>query len=242
MDKLAIGYPWVSPFIWTQFMENAVNLERPQNSRWFRGKGWCPARRHADICEKAVEWGASHILILGSDQVHPENMIPRLIKRIEDDGCEVITALVPTRGNVPAMNMKPFQPMAWRWKPNIEPREYRGYQQDHDMIEVINPDDGDLQKIDFIGSGVLMFSVDHLLAMKKPWFFEQFDAETYVRQASMDTRFVWKLQTIAGAQVWVDTTIYTGHINQFIIDRSYQDRFGDWQETGYGECEVNLQS
>jgi len=242
VDKLAIGYPWVSQFMWTLFTENALNLQRPTNSRWFRGMGWCPARRHIHICEQAIKYGASHILILGSDQTYPEDMIPQLIKRVEEDNCEIITALVPTRGNVPIMHMKPFQPMAWRWKPNTKPREYRGYEQDSDMFDVIDPRAGDLQKIDFIGSGVLMFPVDDLLMMKKPWFYEQFDPETYVRQASMDTRFVGKLKSVSGGQVWVDTTIQIGHINPFVIDRSYQDRFGDWDEVGYGECRVNLNS
>lgn len=240
VDKLAIGYPWVSQFVWTFFAENAMNLQRPENSRWFRGRGWCPARRHIDICEQALAWGASHILIVGADQVHPENMIPRLIERVEEDGCEVITALVPARGNVPQMQMKPFQPMAWRWKPNTKPREYRGYDLDHDMLEVINPADGDLQRVDFIGSGVLMFPVDDLLAIREPWFSENFEPARMKRQASMDTRFVWELQRQAGAAVWVDTTISVGHINPFIIDRTYQDRFTDWNEVGYGECRVDL--
>ena len=183
-----------------------------------------------------------NILILGSDQVHPEDMIPRLIKRVEEDDCEVIAALVPTRGNVPHMRMKPFQPMAWRWKPNEKPREYRGYDKDSDMFEGIEPDDGDLQKIDFIGSGVLMFPVDDLLAIKEPWFYEEFDPINYKRKASMDTRVVWELKRQAGAQVWIDATIQVGHINPFIIDRTYQKRFKDWDEAGYGECKVNLSS
>jgi len=240
VDKLAIGYPWVSQFIWTFFAENAMNLQRPANSRWFRGRGWCPARRHINICEQAVEWGASHILILGADQVHPEDMIPRLIKRVEEDDCEIITALVPARGNVVSMEMKPFQPMAWRWKSNAKPRQYRSYDLDRDMLDVIDPKDGELQKLDFIGSGVLMFPVDDLLMMKKPWFYEEFDPERYMRKASMDTRFVGKLKMVSGGQVWVDTTIQVGHINPFIIDRTYQDRFEDWDEFGYGECKLDF--
>jgi hypothetical protein len=242
VQKLAIGYPWVSPFIWTYFTDSALNLERPKNSRWFKGRGWCPARRHIDICEQAVEWGATHILILGADQMYPEDMIPRLISRVENDGCEVITALVPARGCVPHMDMKPFQPMAWRFKSNTEFRKYRGYQHDADMTEVVKVEDGDLQRIDFIGSGVLMFSVDHLMMIPKPWFAEFFHLETMKRRASMDTRFVWELKTKAGAQVWVDTTIEVGHVNAMVVDRSYQDRFEDWNDIGYGECKVDLPS
>lgn len=242
VDKLAIGYPWVSQFMWTYFAENAMNLQRPPNSRFFRGRGWCPARRHIDICEQALEWGASHILIIGSDQVHPEDMIPRLIERVERDNCEVIAAMVPTRGHVPQMNMRPFQPMAWRFKNNAEMREYRSFEEDGDMMEVIQPENGDLQEIDFIGSGVLMFMADHIRAMPKPWFTEAINFETMKRRASMDTLFVWKLKVQAQARVWVDTTIDVGHVNPFVIDRTFQNRFGDWEETGYGECKQrNLQ-
>ena len=242
VDKLAIGYPWVSQFMWTLFSENALNLQRPENSRWFRGVGWCPARRHINICEQAIEWGASHILIVGADQVHPEDMIPRLIKRIEEDNCDAITALVPARGNVVSMKMKPFQPMAWRWKANTKSRVYRNYDLDRDMFEVIDPKNGDLQPVDFIGSGVLMFSVDELLMLQKPWFYEEFSPDRYMRKASMDTRFVGRLKMEASARVWVDCTIQVRHINPFVIDRTYQDRFEDWDEIGYGECRVNLNS
>ena len=240
VTKLAIGYPWVSPFFWTLCAESMLNMQRPESSRFFRGIGWCPARRHIDICEKAVEWGASHILILGADQTYPEDMIPRLISRVEDDNCEVITALVPTRGHVPWMDMAPFQPMAWRFKDNKEMRKYRGYDEDRDMVETIDPKAGDLQEIDFIGSGVLMFPVDDLLMLPKPWFAETFHLESMKRRASMDTRFVWELKATAGARVWCDTTIQVGHINPFVIDRTYQNRFADWNEVGYGECKPTM--
>lgn len=243
VEKLAICYPWASPFSWTMFMENALNLQRPKNSRWIRGVGWCPARRHIDMCEKAVDWGATHILILGSDQVHPEDMIPRLIKRVEEDGCEVISALVPTRGYIPWMGMKPFQPIAWRFNRvagkeifNKKPPQFNGCRENREMMEIINIEEGDLQKIDFIGSGVLMFPVDTLLALDKPWFDEAFVPKNYRRVASMDTRFVFNLKVQGGAQVWCDTTIKVGHLNIFEIDRTYSERFPDWTDLEYGEC------
>lgn len=242
VEKLAAGYAWVSPFMWTFTAENLVNLDKPVPTRFFRGRGWCPARRHIDICEQAIEFGATHILILGSDQTYPEDLIPRLISRVEDDGCEVISAMVPARGRVPGMRMRPFQPMAWRFKtsgsPVVEP--YRNYVDDADMMEVIDPANGPLQRVDFIGSGCLMFSVDHLLALRQPWFYETYDPLTYSRLASMDTTFVWRLHAEAGADVWVDTTIKIGHINPFITDDTYQYRFPDWKELGYGECAPQL--
>ena len=229
VEKLVIGYPWSSPFIWTRFTDTALNLQRPENSRWVRGIGWCPARRHTDICEKAIELGASHILILGSDQTYEEDMIPRLIKRIEKDGCEAIAAMVPTRGYVSRMNMKPFQPMGWRLRTDgVE--EVGRLEDNPQQWEPIDPDAGDVQRVDVIGSGVLLFHRDHLLALRKPWWYYRVDPETMQRVADMDTRMVWRLRSEAGAIVYVDTTIKVKHLHTFEIDDSFQDRFMDWMD------------
>lgn len=227
VEKLAICYPWSSPFIWDAFAFNALRLERPANSMWFRGRGWCPGRRHLDLCEQAIEWGASHILIIGADQVHPVDMIPRLIRRVEEDGCDVISALVPTRGSIPKQNMKPFQAMAWR---------YVGDGTDH--FETIRPEDGPLQKLDFIGSGVLMFPTCALEGMSKPWFKEYFTPDALRRVACMDTNFVWRLKIEAGMAVWVDTTIKVCHLSAMLIDDTFSDRFADYSKFTSGEVKV----
>ena len=227
VEKLAIGYPWASPFIWSPFTINLANLERPPNSRIFEGRGWCPGKRHIHICDQAIEFGASHILIIGADQLHPIDMIPRLIKRIEEDDCEVISALVPTRGHIPRQKMKPFQPMAWRLT-GKGPGDFR----------VIDIKDGPLQRVDFIGSGVIMFPVDDLLAITKPWFKETFDVPTMGRIAAMDTKFVWELKKECGAQTWVDTTIKVKHLSTFAIDDTYSERFADYGKLAEGELKV----
>jgi len=231
--KLAVGYPWSSPFAFTGFTEHLPNLQRPKDVdvRFFRGTGWCPARRHIDICEQALKWDADLICIIGADQVHPEDMLPRLYDRFVE-GYEVISAMVPCRGYVNWQPMKPYQPMAWRFKTNDEMcsnkiREFNGMRTDPDMIHVITRNDGDVVKCNFIGSGVLMFHRDHLLALKKPWFFETINPEDMVREASMDCKFVWRLQQEANAVVWVDTTIMVKHLNVMPIDDTYQKRFAD---------------
>lgn len=241
--KLAVGYPWSSPFAWTGFTEHLPNLQRPDgyDVRFFRGTGWCPARRHIDICEQAIAWGADLILIIGADQVHPEDMLPRLVTR-HNEGYEVISALVPARGFVGWQDMKPFQPMAWRFQRTsaddpkvVSLREYRGMAEDGDMMEVIDPSAGDVQQVNFIGSGVLMFERAHLEALSKPWFMETIDRESYNRLANMDCTFVWRLQMEAHAKVWVDTTIKVKHLHAFPIDDTYSERFADWQRPGVGD-------
>jgi hypothetical protein len=247
--KLAVVTPWASPFMYTKYVDAMLNLERPPVARndigdtctlatgFFRGEGWCPARRHMDGCEKAVEWGADLICIVGADQAHPPDMLCRLIDRW-NEGYEVVSAMIPTRGYIQHMSMKPFQPMAWRVPANEDgDLKIRKVEAIDDLIEKIDPEDGDIQRINFIGSGVLMFHKDHLLALERPWFFETVDRETCSRLACMDTKFVWRLQMEAGAQVWCDTTIKVKHIHDMEIDDTFQDRFDDWMDGG-GEAAI----
>lgn len=232
--KLGVGYPWASPFVLTKFAEHLPNLERPEDVevRFFRGEGWCPARRHIHLCEQAIEWGAELICIIGADQVHPPDLLPRLYKRFQE-GYDIVSALVPARGYVPWMEMKPYQPMAWRFKTTDElgsnkMRQYRGHAKDKDLLHIIKREDGEMVRCNFIGSGVLMFHVDYLLSLEKPWFFETVNAEDQQREACMDSKFVWRLQSEAGGTVWIDTTIKVEHLHVFNIDDTFQDRFEDW--------------
>lgn len=246
--KLAVCTPWTSPFMWTGYVDAMLNLERPAEVRnilgrveplevrFFRGPGWCPAKRHLSACVQALEWGADLILIVGADQVHPPDMLRRLVARWEQ-GCEVVAALVPARAFIGWQDMRPFQPMAWRLKRSA-PRSMDAL---NDLatikneVEVIDAAAGELQEIDFIGSGVLMFHADHLRAMAQPWFSEAYEPTTLERTASMDTRFVWRLRNEAGARVWVDTTIKIRHLHAFEIDETFQGRFDDWRQPGVGD-------
>lgn len=231
--KLACCWIWTSPFVWSSSVASMLQLLRPDGVevQFFQGKGWSPAARHNNACEQAVAWGADHIVILGADQVYEQDMLERLMAR-RNEGYEVVAALVPTRGYVASMQMKPFQRMAWRIKGNgLAPVAW----DKSTILEIINPKDGDMQRIDFIGSGVIMFDVDHLLALKRPWFFETIDPQTQLRTACMDTKFCYRLRMEAFAQVWVDTTIKVIHLHAMPIDASFEDRFNDWTTPGVGD-------
>lgn len=239
MLKIAVCTPWFSPFMYTAYVDAQLNLKHPQDCEitFIRGLGWCPARRHIDMCEKALKWGADYILITGADQVHPPDMIQRLYNRVLQ-GAEIITALVPSRGYVGWQEMKPFQRMAWQFK-SFSSNSVAAMNDEathiSNAIEVIDPTKADLQEINFIGSGVLMFHRDHLLTLKKPWFFETYNPETYERLACMDTQFVWRLQKEAGARIYCDMTIPVKHAHIFLIDETFPDRFADWTEPGKGD-------
>ncbi len=216
VTKLCIGWNWQPPTIWTSVVNNFLTLQRPENSFWVRGDGWCSAKRHIHSCEKGIAGGASHVLFVGSDQIHPIDMIPRLISRVEQDGCDVISALVPMHGY--SKKARYFQRTAWV-------QNESGKLGDWDLID---PNKGDLQRITGIGSGVLMFPVSALRKVQKPWFKEHFDPITYERIGCMDTEFVHRLELEGGLKPWVDTTIKVKHWIPFPVDETFEKRFEDW--------------
>lgn len=207
--------------MFTAFTEASLNMKGPQGCemRWFRGEGWCSARRHNDIFEKALVWGAEYICILGPDQVHPEDLLIRLMDRV-NQGFAIISAVVPMRGYVEGQGSRPFQPMAWRR--DAETRKFKA----------IELEDGDIQSIDVIGSGVFMFPAALLGYLKRPWFVDEIDRETGKRKQLDDSLFVWRLRSELRREVYVDTTIKVKHANVFLIDETYQERFSDWVNGG----------
>jgi hypothetical protein len=233
--KLGVCWIWGSPFVWTRSVESMLGLRHPAGYevQFFRGTGWGPAKRHINACDKALAWGADYVLILGADQVYDPDLLERLTARLAE-GYEVVSAMVPTRGYLGRWDMKPFQKMAWR----IKSRGLATIAWDADTLEPVNPADGDMQRIDFIGSGCILFHRDHLLALARPWFFEEIEHETQVRTACMDTRFCYRLHAEAYAQVWVDTTIDIRHLHAFEIDDSYSERFSDFAIQGVGPTDI----
>ena len=244
MVKLALVTPWSSPFIWRKFSLNVANMiagfqRDGWGVRFFMGNGVDPAARHNDMIQQGLDWGAHMICIIGADQIHPEDMLNKLINRWYETEGGVISALVPFRGYSPWQDMKPFQPMGWRIvNPDPSVREFRNFTEDPDMFIPIDPEDGDLQKVDVIGSGVLMFSSDVIEALDKPWFWYKREHETQQRSADMDTMMVWRLRSEVQVQVWVDTTIKVKHIHDFEIDESFQYRFDDWMLPNVGDQNI----
>lgn len=196
--------------MFTSFADGALAMEVPHgwDLKWIRGVGWCPSRMHNDMFEKALEWGADMICVIGSDQVHPSGMFDHLLE-LQKGGHEVISALVPTRESFDGHEA--YQRMAWK--------------REGGLPVLIDPDAADVQQINFIGSGVLMFPAELLGKMSKPWLTETITPDNYQREGDCDVRFVWRLQSEAKAKVWVDTTIDVKHSTVVDIDQPFCEKF-----------------
>ncbi len=226
--KIAVCVPWGSPFMWMHTAFNLMNLNRPNRVevKFINGMGRDPAERHMWGIKKGIKWGATHICFLGADQLHPVDIFEKFCSHIEQ-GWSVATAMVPIRGRVVVKGIeKPFQKVAWKWKDPDKPKT--GELPDIDDVEQIDPTDGPYQEIVILGSGAMLFDINLLYAMKKPWFKEAEADEDCHREAKMDTTFVWRLVAEAGARILCDLTVDIKHLDIFPIDESYGDRFGDW--------------
>jgi len=219
--KLAIMIPWGLDMIWRRTWETYETLEKPPSYRLIFGTGRTPARRHEIGCEEALRWGASHILILGGDQVYPEaDMIKRMFKWMEVKTLEdwvnrkkVINCLVPIRGHRPGQGTRPFQPIGM--KIDTETQE---------LIKITR-EDRPLEKAEIIGTGVMLLEADILRGMKKPWFKDEYVEGSNDTRTMQDVGFVKRLND-TGNQVWVDTQIIVKHLGVLEIDDSFQVRFG----------------
>ncbi len=183
--------------MFTAFVESALNVRAPDgwDMKWFRGLGWCSARRHNDCFEKSLDWGADLICILGSDQVYQPDILQRLVDR-HQAGCDAVAALVPLRIDVGSYGVGTR--LAWKLEnKNFVP---------------IDVDAAELQRIDCIGSGVVLFPADVLRKLKKPWMKETIDGENFNRIPNGDTGFVFRMSNEAGVKIWADTTIKVGHV------------------------------
>jgi len=218
--KLAIMIPWGLDMIWRKTWETYEELEKPPNCKLIFGTGRTPARRHEVGCEQALEWGATHILILGGDQTYPEkDMIRKMFKWMEVNDLQewihrkqVVNCLVPIRGHKPGQGTRPFQPIGI----TLDSLTGEEIPITRDMAPIV--------PVSVIGTGVMLFEADILEDMEKPWFNDSFIPKTNSVNLMQDVAFVKRLNDM-GCQVWCDTQIIVKHLVVLEADDSFSQRF-----------------
>lgn len=218
--KLGIMIPWGLDMIWRLTWETYEELEKPPQYKLFFGTGRTPARRHEVGCEKCLQWGASHILILGGDQTYPDpKMIRSMLKWMEVNDLndwitrkKVVNCLVPIRGHKPGQGSRPFQPIGQRLDTETnEPVQ-------------ITREDPPIVKAYVVGTGVMLFEADILYDMQRPWFADNCHPNTNSVSVMQDVAFVQKLNDM-GCQVWIDTQIVVKHLVVLEADDTFMRRF-----------------
>lgn len=241
MRKLAILIPWDSPFMFTHFAINAMNLKCPEGweMRFINGEGWCPAARHNNALARGINWGAHALMFLGADHIVDEDICIKLMKHLED-GWDLATGWIPSRGVFGENRELVFPNMAFVMKDEdrfVPQGPVGSLELERSDANLINDDDAPSQEIHMIGTGTLMFKVEVVLYMKMPWFQEIIEKDgLYSRKCIQDSHFVYRCTVENGFRLFLDTTIEQKHLNIFPIDKTYKERFADkagdrWQPT-----------
>ncbi len=228
--KIAVCTAWGSPFTWTHAAYNMANLERPDGVevRYIPGFGRDPGRRHQWGVDRALEWGASHICFLGADQMHDLDILKKFCTHIEN-GWSMVTALINARSLVDVKGVsKPFMKLGWKFKPGVRESGFKDVKFSVDFLDLIDPNEAPYQEAAVVGSGALIFDVDLIKSLEKPWFREAEPDENGWRPATMDTTFCWRMVTQAGGRLLADCTIGSVHLDIFPIDDTFPDRFADF--------------
>jgi len=220
MRKLAVCFPGDMPSVFIKPFESMVNIEVPPGCtvKWFRGVGWCQARRRTHACERALEWGAELISQLDADQVYEPDVLSRLVSRF-DEGYRIIAAMVPGRCYVKDSKNPPFTRLAWRSTEGGK------------AFEPVDPTEGDVLKADFPTSACVLFSAEDLRRLRQPWYFNKFDQKDMTLTQGEDGVFFMRMAKM-GIESYVDTTIQVKHSHVFEIDETFPSRFADWQDGG----------
>lgn len=219
MRKLAVCYPGDMATVYVSPFHSMVNIATPPDCevRWFRGKGWCQARRRTHACEQAIEWGAELIAQLDIDQTYDPDVLCRLVARF-DQGYRIIAAMVPMRGYIEESKLPPFARLAWR--------STNGGQD----FEPVDASEGEVVEVDFPTSACALFAVEDLKKLPQPWYFFEYDTKTYRLVKGEDGLFFIRMKKHAGVLSYVDTTIRVRHAHVFEIDETFPRRFADWAD------------
>jgi hypothetical protein len=159
------------------------------------------AHNRNDIVRQALKDGVSHVIMLDTDQIYPQNLLIKLAAWAAR-GKDVVIGPVHRRYD-------PFELILMRGEP--------------DKYQYI-PDDekysGELIEVDAGGTGCIMFSMLAVLGLDDPWF--EFGKTPSGKVMGEDIGFCYKLRQ-AGYQIWADTSIEIDHLAEIRINREFHE-------------------
>lgn len=161
-----------------------------------------------NLVKQALMWrvNCTHLLFMDTDQMYPQNLIPRLVSHNK-----------PFVGTVVHRRYPPFDPCVRVAREPGKPETY-------DLPESVY--DGGLIKADVTGFGCFMVQTPLLFEMEhKPgeWF-KRDKTRDNGHPVGEDYEFCERLRE-HGGQVWVDTLMEIEHLTTVAINRDYHEIF-----------------
>ena len=192
--KLGIGIPLSWPFIPAPFFDSFVAMEKPIYEYIRSNNGPIDAMRN-DLVNMAKMAGCTHLVMMDSDMIYH----PKTIARLLSHRLPIVGAL------------------CYRRYPPFDPLMYKGKLNEFKTVEEWEPDS--LVEVDATGTGCLMIDMDIFNNMAEPWFeFVENPDKERGGIIGEDFYFCHKLRE-AGYQIYVDTSVPSGHLCLFEVTR-----------------------
>ena len=195
-QHLAIGVPCSFPTVPTSFFYSFVYMERPDFTFIHADNGPIDTLRN-DIVQKALEIGATDLIMLDTDQIYDPKTIPKLMAH-----------KLPVVGAKVNRRYPPFDPIIMKLTDT-------GYQAIEDYKE------DELVECDATGTGCILYSMEVFRRLPYPWFKFQKNPENGMTIGE-DIGLCQDLKA-AGYKIYVDTSIEIGHLTTMIVnDATYK--------------------
>lgn len=143
----------------------------------------------------------THVLMLDSDQLHPPDIVNRLVRHVIEDPAKLIVGGLNNRRG------KPYEP--------------NGYWLDEKNCYYTIPDwEPGVQKVDALGTGCILISRTVFEIMPPTWFGYTYDRAAERVYPSDDTCFARRCQEW-GIQQWCDPAVNSPHLGDADIDMAF---------------------
>ena len=191
--RLAIGIPCSFPMVPVSFFYSFAHMERPDYTLIHADSGPVDTLRN-DIVEKALQLGATKLLMIDADMICHPKTVPSLLSRN-----------LPIVGALCFRRYPPFDSIMLKLT-DI------GYESINEWEE------DSLIEVDATGAGCIMYDMDVFRKMPAPWFKFQKDPESGLTIGE-DIGFCQKLKA-AGYKIFVDTAVPSDHLTTMAVNRS----------------------
>jgi len=147
----------------------------------------------------------THLLMLDMDHVHPPDIVERLARHVEQDPSKLVI------GGLNFKRTAPFEPCFF----------LRAGDGQYFTLTDWRPG---LLKVDILGTGSILIAREVFSRIKPPWFSYSYKADMSLDNwpeawPGVDVTFS-KFCTVAGIDMWVDTTTTSPHITESLVEET----------------------
>lgn len=203
--KFAIALPLTTDREYSQFWDSFVVMNKPAEFTYLRPQFSGPIDIvRNELVTMALDFKCTHMLMMDTDQVYPQNLIKVLLNTMNVCECSVVAPIVYRR-------YPPFDPLIFF-------HDGKGYYKKSDR-EIYSQE---YISVAACGSGCVLYDMEVFREIEMPWFEDKSkekSKEWPMGGPGEDIYFCNKLFRL-GYEIWVNTSLEIIHLGLLGIDRN----------------------